>query len=84
MDRNKDMDRRDFVLKLLSAATVSGGSSLAMAQANPMVNEADAQAANLNHKADAANVKRAKFKAGQARCNCRPLQGRCTACTKKA
>ena len=78
MDRKLEMQRRVFVVKLVSAATMLGGSTLAWAEGKPMVNEADAQAVTLNYKADAATVKHAKFKAGQACSNCALFQAKAT------
>lgn len=78
MDSKLEMQRRVFVVKLVSAATMLGGSTLAWAEAKPMVHEADAQAVNLNYKADATTVKHAKFKAGQACSNCVLFQGKPT------
>jgi len=78
MDRKIEMERRVFVMKLVSAATLLGSSGLALAETKPMVNEADPQAVNLNYKADAAGVKHAKFKPGQACSNCVLFQGKPT------
>lgn len=65
-------------MKLVSAATMLGASSLALAEAKPMVAEADPQAVNLNYKTDAAAVKHAKFKSGQVCGNCALFQGKAT------
>lgn len=78
MNRKLELERRVFVMKLVSAATMLGGSTLTWAETKPMVNEADAQAVNLNYKADAATVKHAKYKAGQACSNCVLFQGKAT------
>ncbi len=71
-----EMERRIFVMKLVTASCMLGAATGAHAQAKPMVNEADPQAVSLNYKADASKVKHAKYQSGQACSSCALFQGK--------
>lgn len=75
-------NRRTFVVHTLTGAGALSAMSLAgVAHAQPMVAEADAQAAALGYKADATKADKAKFPkyaAGQHCGNCALFQGKPT------
>jgi len=73
-----EMERRVFVMKLVTASCMLGGVTVANAQAKPMVSETDATAVSLSYKADATKVKHAKYQVGQACANCALYQGKAT------
>lgn len=70
-------NRREFFVQITAiGGALAAGSAFA---ANPMVAEADAQAAALGYKADASKVdkaKNAKYAAGQNCSNCALFQGK--------
>jgi hypothetical protein len=72
------MQRRVFMMNVAATGCALGLASMARAAGMPMVAETDAMAVNLNYKADAGQVKHAKYKAGQQCSNCVLYQGKAT------
>jgi hypothetical protein len=77
-ERSMSLSRRAFIENSVIVIATVGVSSVALADAAPMLSESDPTAAALGYKADAATVDKAKFPqymAGQTCSNCALYQG---------
>lgn len=72
------MQRRVFMMDVAAATCAISLASVARAAGMPLVAENEPTAVNLNYKADASQVKHAKYKAGQQCSNCVLYQGKAT------
>jgi hypothetical protein len=72
------MQRRVFMMNVVTTSCALGLASVARAAGLPMVAETDAMAVNLHYKADASQVKHAKYQPGQQCSNCVLYQGKPT------
>ncbi|WP_180682935.1 high-potential iron-sulfur protein [Tepidicella baoligensis] len=72
------MQRRVFMMNVAATSCAMALASVAKAAGMPMVAETDPMAVNLNYKADATQVKHAKYKEGQQCSNCVLYQGKAT------
>ena len=72
------MQRRVFMMNVVTTTCALGLASVARAAGLPMVAETDPMAVNFAYKADATQSKHAKYKAGQQCSNCTLFQGKAT------
>lgn len=72
------MQRRVFMINVAASTCAMGVASMVRAAGLPLVAENEPTAVNLHYKADATQVKHAKYRPGQVCSNCMLYQGKPT------